>query len=55
MTKFIMLLFFSMTAGAAYMTMYDVNVMEPSIKKHSVRQGSTHRGFRGGGGFGGGK
>jgi len=53
MTKFLMAMFFSLTAGAAYMTLYDVNVMEPSIEKHSVRQGSTHRGVRGG--FGGGK
>lgn len=55
MTKVMMLLFFSMTASAAYMTWNDVNVQDPSIKKYSVRQGSNHQGFRGSGGYYGGK
>lgn len=30
-----------MTAGALYLTVFDVGVMDPSITKHSVRQGSV--------------
>lgn len=52
MTKLFIALFGAMTLGAGYLTVNDVGVMEPSIQKHSVRSGSTHR--RGGGFFVGG-
>ena len=42
MTKVFMVFFGLMTVGAIYMTAFDVGVMDPSITKHSVRQGSTH-------------
>lgn len=54
MTKIFMMMFGVMTAGAIYMTAYDVGVMDPSITKHSVKHGSTHvrgsrlRSYRGG-------
>ncbi|MFT5392195.1 MAG: hypothetical protein ACI8PT_002392 [Gammaproteobacteria bacterium] len=57
MTKLFMAIFGAMTLGASYMTVNDVGVMEPSIEKHSVRTGSTHRGVGGVliGGYRGGK
>ena len=54
MTKFFLAFFGLMTAGAVYMTVYDVGVMEPSITQPSIRQGSVHggtgrlRSYRGG-------
>lgn len=46
MTKFILGLFTLMTIGSVYLTVNDVGVMEPSIKKSS-REGSIHHGLRG--------
>jgi len=46
MTKFVVVLFGALTLGAAYMTFYDVGVMEPTVKKASAREGSVHGGFR---------
>ena len=47
MSKFIFIVFTTLTIGAMYMTTFDVGVMEPSIKKSS-REGSAHAyGLRG--------
>lgn len=51
MTKLFMVLFGLMTLGAAYLTLYDVGVAEATVDKPSVRSGSVHRGYVGGGGF----
>ena len=44
MSKIFLVLFGVMTLGAVYLTVNDVGVMEPTITKHSARQGSVHRG-----------
>lgn len=49
MTRLVMVIFGALTVGAAYLTFYDVGVMEPSVKKVSAREGSMHGGFRGSG------
>jgi len=46
MTRLVFILFTVLTFGAAYITMQDMGVMEPSIKKSS-REGSVHNGLRG--------
>lgn len=46
MTKWFFAVFGVLTLAAGYLTAYDVGVMEPSITKHSVRQGSVHPGLR---------
>ena len=46
MSRFIFILFSVLTLGAVYATLYDVGVLEPSIKKSS-REGSLHHGLRG--------
>ena len=49
MTKVFIVVFGMMTLTATYLTATDVGVMEPSIKKHSVRQGSVYTRSRVGG------
>ncbi len=46
MTKVFLVVFGLLTAGSVYLTVADVGLMDPSITKHSVRQGSAHRGNR---------
>ncbi len=46
MTKVFFLVFGLLTAGSVYLTAADVGLSEPSITKHSVRQGSVHSGRR---------
>lgn len=46
MTRLVFILFTVLTIGAVYITVKDVGVMEPSIKKSS-REGSVHSGLRG--------
>ena len=46
MSKLILGLFTILTVGSIYMTVNDIGVMEPSIKKSS-REGSVHYGLRG--------
>ena len=46
MSKLILGIFTIMTVGSIYMTVNDIGVMEPTIKKSS-REGSVHRGLRG--------
>ncbi|MCB1741427.1 MAG: hypothetical protein KDK91_13715 [Gammaproteobacteria bacterium] len=61
MTKVFAVLFALLTGGAAYLTMADVAVIDPTISQPSVRQGSVsgsgyYRGSRGlRGGYRGGK
>ena len=59
MTKAIFVVFALLTGGAAWMTVNDVWVLDGSIRKPSVRQGSvmmTRRGYGGiRGGYRGGK
>jgi hypothetical protein len=44
MTKLFLVLFGVLTIGSLYLTVNDVGVMEPTITKHTARQGSVHRG-----------
>ncbi len=46
MTRLVFILFTVLTIGAIYVTVNDMGVMEPSIKKSS-REGSAHGGLRG--------
>ena len=55
MTKIFILLFGLLTAGAIMMTVFDVGVMEPTITRHSIRDGSLHTGAHRLGGYRGGK
>ena len=49
MSRLVVVIFGVLTLGAAYLTFYDVGVMEPSVKKVSARDGSLHGGFHGSG------
>lgn len=46
MIKVFSVIFAGLTAGAVYMTMNDVGVLDPTIRKPSVRQGSVASGGR---------
>ena len=44
MIKVFLLVFTALTATAGYLTIYEVGVIDASVIKHSVRQGSVRRG-----------